>query len=133
MDDRDRLTLLVDALRLVAAPFTVQVSVLPEFVHVPDEILNAIQFQLVPGLLCSKHLTEGQAAGFDSLEAFMDTLDWRPEWAEYPLALEAVQADPWWEELRSRARALLASLGEDDTPPTMEGIVYIRGSGDSST
>ena len=129
MDDRDRLRLLVDALRLVASPFNVQVSVLPDFVHVPDEILNAIQFELVLGLAHTEHLTESQAAQFDSLEAFMDTLVWRPEWDEYPLALEAVRADPWWEELRSRARALLASLGEDHTPPTMEGIVYIRGSG----
>lgn len=140
VDDGDRYRMLLDALRLVAAPFSVQVSVLPGFVHVPDEILEAVQFRLVSQLEQSHKLSREQASAFSALDAYMSSLDWKEEWNEdYELALEACRADPWWTELRSRAMEVLVLLGESWSRPTLDGVTYVRGptpdaaDGDDST
>ncbi len=120
--------MLVDALRLLAAPFAVQVSTLPHFVHVPDEILNSIQFGWVSQLQQSQMISQEQASALWALEAFMSTLDWKDEWNEdYELALEACRTDAWWAELRSRAMDVLGLLGEDWSRPTLDGVIYVRG------
>lgn len=115
---------LIDGLRLVASPYQVQCEVLPDFVHVPDEILNAVEYIYIPQLLRAGIISEEQAKAFKEFDDYLGTLE--PE-EDYEVVLRNVESGDWFNELRQRALALLKLLGEAYQRPTLEGISYMRG------
>jgi len=115
---------LIDSIRLVASPYSVQCEVLPDFIHLPDEILNAVEYIYVPQLLKAGILTEKQSKALKEFDDYLGTLD--PE-DNYNKLLENMESGDWLKELRVRALQLLDLLGEKYERPNLDGISYIKG------
>ena len=115
---------LINGLRLAASPFEVQCEVLPDFVNLPDEVLNAVGFFAVPQLAKAGIISGIQAQRFRDYEAFLNT---RAFVGDYDAAMKQLEEGPWFQELRERALALLDLLGERYERPTFEGVTYVKG------
>ena len=115
---------IIDGLRLAASPFDVQKDVLPDFVHLPDEVLNAVEYVLVPQLIEVGLITEDQARAVKEYDEFLDTLE---PMEDYEGALKQMEDGSWFQELREKATALLQLLGEVYQRPTLDGVVYVKG------
>ena len=116
---------LVDGLRLQAAGYAVQRRALPDYVHLPDELLNAVYTGSFPQLLANGRIPEEARAAFADYERFLDS----HETSElgYDASLEEVKNGVWFNELRHRAKGLLRALGKDESKPSMHGTTYVRG------
>ncbi len=68
-------SMLIDGLRLVASPFEVQCESLPEFAHVPDEVLNSVENTYIPQLLNYGLISESQAHAFNGYEEYLGTFN----------------------------------------------------------
>ena len=125
IDAKYQRRLLVETTWLLAADFPIQVAALPDFVHVPDELLLEYDsaFALVPQLFEAGLLSSEQ---FALAEAFNTSLDALVVDEDYEVALAAVERSPEWEAVREQARVLLAALGESLCPPDMSHAIYVR-------
>lgn len=116
---------IVDGLRLAAAPFEIQTSILPDFVHVPDEIIMGVDAGDVELLVESGRLTQAQGEALADYDRYLATGEISES---YPEALADVESGEWFEALRRRARAVLELLGEDVEAPTLRGAIYVGSS-----
>lgn len=114
----------VDGLRLAATDFQVQTEVLPGFVHLPDEIVNAVEPVYFDQLLVHGLISQRQ---LEALREFGQYLDTAEAYENYDEAVAALEDGKWFEELRARARATLRQLGEEVVRPTLEGVKYVPG------
>ena len=115
---------LVDGLRLVASPYETQVAVLPDFVNVPDEVLNAVDSAYFRQLREDGTLSQ---VGFEALRDFDEFADTWPECDDYDTALRALREGSWFQEFRIRAHTVLDVLGELYSKPMMHGVTYVQG------
>ncbi|MEM1270489.1 MAG: hypothetical protein AAGI08_10625 [Bacteroidota bacterium] len=99
-------------------------SVLPSFVHSPDEVILefAEATHFAPQALRAELLTADQLALVTEIDGLLDTL---PVDLDYPTALRQMELSPEWATLRTRARALLDSLNEELRPPDSGTVVYV--------
>jgi hypothetical protein len=114
---------LTEGLRLMASPYDVQVASLPDFAHVPDEILNAIpsdawNYMAEVGLISAAVLED-----LRSLDSYLDEIP-LPE--DYEGMLSQVRCGVEFEELRTKARELLLKLGEKCQAPDFGYVVWIK-------
>ena len=114
---------IIDGLRLAASDFSVQCRVLPDFANVPDEVLLGVDIEYVEILLKNDELTPTQAQAIRDYDAYANT---RPDNDNYADALQQLEYDPWFGELRVRARALLGILGKPYEEPCLSGITFVR-------
>lgn len=114
---------LIDSLRLVASPYEVQSAALPDFVHLPDEILLAVELSHAVRLHEAGMITLLQLEEFRTFERYLETLKLADD---YAIELENMRSGGWYEALRNRARGLLTTLGETYVPPTLDGVTYVR-------
>lgn len=114
---------IVEILRLAAAEYQTQVSVLPSFVNVPDEIALAIYDSV---LLANQWLETGiidehTFAKLRALDDILHNMGRHPElWT-----LDALRMKREWEDIRSIARELLTLLGERWEQPTLDWMQYV--------
>lgn len=114
---------LIEGLRLMASPYDVQVASLPDFSHVPDEILNAIPSD------AWNHMAEVgliSAAVLDDLRSLNSYLDEISLPEDYEGMLSQVRCGVAFEELRAKARELLMKLGEKCQAPNFWHVVWIK-------
>lgn len=115
--------MLIQALQLVAAEADTQVSSLPSFVHIPDEI--ALTFDH-PYTFTDKFVKDGLITGdqkraLDGLNTLFDEMTQDKElWT-----LDQVRESPKWQETRILARNILRMLGQKLRRPDLSGIVYV--------
>jgi hypothetical protein len=120
------LEMVVDALRLAALPADQQVSVLPDFVHVPDEIAMTYDdaWVLVPQIKEAKLLNDEQYEALARLdrhfEEMVSATDGDPLWT-----IEAMQVDDRWAKSRQLAEDALRALGRAPEPPHLSGITWV--------
>ena len=133
---------LLKGLQFMASPFNVQCQQCQDFASLPDEIINAVDFTLIPVLAKTGALAKTQALALLDYSKFLNTYEMVDE--EIPAQaflkydeflnpnetadnnddglqdnddgrLRKVETDPWFQELRERATALLDSLRERTT------------------
>jgi uncharacterized protein Yka (UPF0111/DUF47 family) len=114
----------IEGLRLQAAAFPVQREALPDFVHLPDEILNAVDTAFVAQLIGNGEVSAESMAALRQHETDIDTCEPIEDYTE---ALAAVESGSWFEGLRAQARKALMALDEDCTPPNLGGTTYVPG------
>jgi hypothetical protein len=117
--------LLVDSLRLVAAPPEAQVSALPDFVCLTCEIstLYTDAYLLVPQLEEARLITAEAGAALRRLDAFF---------REMPEDIEcfdgsSLPTHSFWAEARRLAADALVALGEDVAPPDLTHVSWVAG------
>ena len=119
----------VDGLRLQAASFAVQRSVLPDFVDLPSEVLNAFFTDYFPQLFRQGLIPESARNEVNAYVGFVDSWE---ECETYEESLDALQHGQWFEELRSRAARLLQAIGEECYPPNLDRTTLVSSGTDSS-
>lgn len=119
-------SVLVECARLLAADFEAQRAALPDFVHVPDELLLEFDYavSVAWAALEGGRITPEQHAQAVALNQACGAVVVP---SDYAAALAAVRDGPEWAALRAQARALLAALGEDVRPPDLSHGTYVRG------
>ncbi len=113
----------VAGLRLLAAPAAVQLHLLPSFVHVPDEILLAVDEVDVGRLLEGNRLSDAAKAALAELDSMLGKVEVDAD--DYEGSLRDVQEGEAYEALRQMARHVLELLGEAATPVELPGVVTV--------
>jgi hypothetical protein len=113
--------ILVSALQLLAADYDEQVAVLPDYVHVPDEL--ALHFDdamvLVPQIQAGGLIDESAVRAIEGVDQALRDV---PEWT-----LDALRTDPGGATVRHRAREVLDHLGEPRGPIDLSFTTYVSG------
>lgn len=121
----NRIERLIEALRLAASEYDVQISVLPDFVHKTDEIALTYGeiYDHVPELSRRGFISKDQLADLDRLYAIIHRMsDDHSLWS-----LEALKTAPEWKLVRDLATSILRSLGKSVDRPKLGWIEYIPG------
>ena len=107
--------LLLNALRIIASPYSVQKEYYPDFALLGDEIVGELD--------CIEFLEEGaiDLAVFQKLKeldnAFIDKSFGEVGYSDYIWTDRAVEHDVFWENQRNRAKEILKDLGCEYTLP----------------
>ncbi len=125
MTPKDQYTLLVDSVLLVAASAEEQVSALPDFVCVTDEVATTFgdAFLLVPQLEGAGLVGINAAHAPMTLDEFFEQMPDDPDLAEP----ESLQNHAFWAEARRLAGLALNELGEKKRPPELSGTEWVIG------
>jgi hypothetical protein len=125
MTPENQYSMLVDSVLLVASSPEEQVSYLPNFVVVTDEIVSTFgdAFLLVPQLERAGMISNEAVNALRKLEHHFERMR-----AEDTLADPATLRDhPFWEEARRLATEVLSALGEEKRPPHFANSYWLRG------
>ena len=114
--------MLVEGLRLLAAPARVQLEVLPDFVCQPDEVLLTFSdaFLLAPQLMDAGLMDHAAATALEAIDQFLMTV---PEDGSLEPA-ETLETHEFWETSRQLASQALKALEEERKPPNLRHISW---------
>lgn len=116
------LTKLIEATRLVASDFSIQTSILPAYVHVPDEIALVFQdaYYCVNKLVEHGILNECQQTALGALNISFDRIN---SWT-----IASLREGDEWNYVRGLAKDVLKSFNETNTEmPNLFWIDYVPG------
>lgn len=107
---------LVAGLRLLGADASLQLSALPDYVYVPDEVLSGLgeTFIYLPQLRRAGSISDSAARAIRAADTFLGEMPTDPI-LDDP---ESLRTHPFWAGARELARLALSELGE-----TLEGPV----------
>jgi hypothetical protein len=119
------LSKIIESIQLLAADYDTQVKSLPDFVHVPDEVLLEYGDSF---LLAKQVLVAGliDASQYVRMQELCDAIDDIAVPAQYDEALAAMKSHPSWQVLRSKAADVLRALGIEKRPPDLSHITYVN-------
>ncbi len=107
----------------LAQPAEAQLSLFPDFVHKPDELVLNFE-EALDGLLgCEAQLTEDQWAAIRALDAPILAMSGghHPDfWTE-----DALRSHPLWEEIRGLAKRTAEAFGWELRAPPASDDIYI--------
>lgn len=115
---------LVEGLRLIASEFDIQERSLPDFVHLPDEILNAIDFDTLSLLVEHGLITHEQIEKIQELDCALENIVLP---SDYEAMIEDMRSGDNFNTLRKMAHEVLDSLGQAYKEPTTSAV-YVKGS-----
>lgn len=120
------LEMVVDALRLVALPADEQIAALPDFVDVPDEVLQLYEdaWVLVPQIREAGLLSDEEHEALARLDRHHTTLAGIDEHDGFWTA-EGMRNDERWARSRQLAREALDCLGRPLGKPAFRGVTWI--------
>ncbi len=132
---------MVDALRLLALPAGEQLTALPSFVEVPDELALAFDeaYRLTTGDEPAWTPNPEQLHALRDIDTVLEEMSrppagllaWTPEsLAVSAWTVEALHTDHRWALVRSRAQRALRLLGARPGRPDPHGVIY-AGEGDA--
>lgn len=116
--------ILVNGLRVVASPYERQKKFFPEFVHLPDEVINAVEYIYAKQLRRNKMISEKVYAAFEEYDLYLDTM---PTFKDYSEAVIELEKGSWFNELRRKAVNLLELMDEPLVEPKLDNITFVRG------
>ena len=124
MNAEDQYRLLVDALRLIAASPEEQVSALPDFVSVTDEVATTFgdAYLLVSQLERAGLVSSDAALALRRLDDLFEAM---PE-DDSLGAPESLSTHSFWSQARSLARKALKRLEEEKRPPDLSHITWVK-------
>lgn len=110
---------------MVAAAADEQVSSVPDFVVVTDEVATTFgdAFLLVPQLECAGLVSTDAVNALRELDGHFERMPDDDRLAD----TASLYDHPFWEEARRLAIQALAMLGEQKRPPSLSGITWVRG------
>jgi hypothetical protein len=125
MKPEDQYRLLVEALRLMAASPEEQVSSLPDFVCVADEVATTFgdAYLLMPQLERAGLVSQDAALATRRLDDLFEAIPKDGSLADQ----ESFTTHPFWSQARSLAAEALQRLGEETRPPDLSAITWVRG------
>lgn len=113
---------LIEAAKLVASDFSIQISILPAYVHVPDEIALIFQdaYYCVKKLVEHGVLNEYQQTALGALNICLDRIN---SWT-----IISLKEGDEWNYVRGLAKDVLKSFNETNTEmPNLFWIDYVPG------
>ncbi len=117
---------IVESLRLLAADFEIQVSVLPSFVHIPDEVAMTFgddAFLLADQVLRAGRITQEQ---YDKLKEIDEALSQMSGQEHGELwTLDALRSRPEWQKIRLTALAALDLLRYPMKKATLDWFTFV--------
>ncbi len=113
---------LIDSLKLISSDFSVQERVLPDFVHVPDEVLNSFPIDSLQTIFNEGLITEEQLAQLREFNTLLNEVELTSDYEEM---LEAMRSSEGFKLLREKARKLLEILGQEYEKPQINAV-YIK-------
>ena len=116
--------MLLESIRLVAAPFEVQKKSLPDFVNLVDEVATTFgdAYLLVPQLIRAGLISSGAANAIKLLDDHLANM----AAVTQPSRAASVLTNSSWEEARTLARKALKEMGEEATIPTLGHLKWFR-------
>lgn len=125
MTPEDQYAMLIAALRLVAASSEEQVSLLPDFVCVTNEVATTFgdAYLLVPQLERAGLVSPDAAAALKRLDDYFEAMSEDESFAD----VESLGTHPFWADSRTLAAESLRLLGEEGRPPDLSGIKWVKG------
>jgi hypothetical protein len=113
---------LVEALKLLAAPYEDQIAALPSFVVVADEL--ALEFDAAYSALEPSELPASVVPALGELDAELDRLSSASRVDAW--SLDAVQHGADWAAIRERANRILAILSIPYDRPSIDRAGYVE-------
>lgn len=114
----------IQSLQLLAADYEQQVSALPDFVHVTDEIASTFEetYALVDDLVNEGLITSEQRAGLRRMDALLESMSGEEKgfWN-----LESLRTAEQWKQVRLLAEDILASFQRTKQVPDLFWEQYI--------
>lgn len=114
---------LIEGLKLIASPFDTQKNSLPDYVHIPDEILNAVPSDSWDYLYLHGFLTKEQLAKLWEFDELLNSIN-GPE--NYDDLLEFFRNDDEIHGMRKYAKNLLALLGKEWSTPDLSHNQWVK-------
>ena len=123
--EQQYLAQLLQATQLLAADYSTQRSLLPDFVHLPDELalIYGDAILLLDQIIQTELITTHQAVLFREIDGLLDSM----EQQKYLWTEDALLSQAEWNTVRHKARNLLDSLGELVQTPNLTFIEYLPG------
>ena len=115
---------LIEGLRLISSDFEVQERSLPDFVHLPDEVLNAVSLDTLGLVVSTGLLSEEQYSKLQVLDKALDSIELS---SDYEGMVEQMRSGDDFQKLRSLSREVLACLNQPYMEPKINAI-YVKGS-----
>lgn len=115
---------LVDSLRLISSEFDVQEAVLPEFVHIPDEVLNSFPVDALHTISNQGLVSNAQLEALVEFNSLLEEID-LPQ--DYDDMLEMMSSGSEFKSLREKAVKLLENLRHKYEEPKINAT-YVKGS-----
>jgi len=115
---------LIEGLRSMASTFEVQKNSLPDFVHLPDEVMNALPVDSFESLRKQGLLSLEE---HENVKSFDENLDQMEIPDEYEELLEEMRTGQQFQTLRIEAKCLLEALGHKYREPKVNAI-YVQSS-----
>lgn len=122
LSNNERLDMLVESIKLLAAEYEIQTSVLPDFVHIPDEVclIFSDNYLFVEELFNNGILTEYQRNKLCAIDALLDEMSNNKSlWT-----LESLKQSNEWRKIRCLAEDILKLLGKEKQKPDLYWVKY---------
>lgn len=119
--------MLIQAVQVVSANATTQMDVLPNWVHIPDEIVNIYNesYILVDQLIEAGLVSSYQVEALNNLHNHIHEMTLSRDTNLW--TLEALKSHPKWDEMRVLAKNALKKLGVEIDRPNLGWVRYIPG------
>ncbi|WP_226649499.1 hypothetical protein [Microbulbifer variabilis] len=115
---------LIEGLRLISSDFEVQEKSLPDFVHLPDEVLNAVSLDTLGLVVEFGLLSKEEFAQVTLLDNALESITLPLDYEEM---IQQMKSGDDFKHLRKLARKVLDSLGQPYKEPSISAT-YIKGS-----
>ena len=115
---------LVEGLRLIASEFNVQERALPDFVHLPDEVLNAVDLDTLSLVVELGLVTQEQLEKIKELDCALENIELP---SDYEAMIEDMKNGDSFNTLRKIAHEVLNSVGQAYKEPATSAV-YVKGS-----
>jgi hypothetical protein len=113
---------LIEGLRLISSEFEVQERRLPEFVHLPDEVLNAVSLDTLGLVVSAGLLSKEQYSKVQVLDEALENIELPSDYEEM---IEQMKSGDDFKALRLHARDLLTCLNQPYMEPNISAI-YVK-------
>jgi hypothetical protein len=116
---------LQQSLRLLASSPDVQIDVLPDNVHKPDELalIFSDAFVYAPQLVATNTISQQVFAALEEIGQLLDKMsNVKNLWS-----IDAISTDNNWAVLRAKSMHVLELIGEEYTHPDLSHIKHIQG------
>jgi hypothetical protein len=122
------LEMMIQSLKLVALDAEMQIQLLPQWVHIPDEIALTFDdsYILFDQVIWAGLVNSEQIEAVRTLNRILDEMsdsDDKDLWT-----LQAIRTSPKWAETRGLAKDALRKLGYEIDRPDLGWITYVPGS-----
>ncbi|WP_372999857.1 hypothetical protein [Lutispora sp.] len=115
--------MLVESIQLLAAGYTIQASVLPDYVHIPDEIALTFDdtYIFAENLVKDNLINKEVKNELDNLNSLLEQMSSLKElWT-----MDSLEAAEAWQNVRELATGVLKMLGIEKQKPNLFWLEFV--------